>query len=173
MIQLPKPGLYRTTQPYPGLEDQLPAATLVYVGQRPDEELPFVVRPGQNFRNEWYWSEPTLTLRSPTWAKTLVALPAEGFYVLPVDFAPAEGIRWPRNAIVQLGYNARGQGILFLAERHANEERNVLSFSERGVGVDDAFMRRLERAPVLLVRPEAQPGSAGPGGAAGAETESG
>ncbi|HEU4404098.1 MAG TPA: hypothetical protein VFS43_02215 [Polyangiaceae bacterium] len=166
MIQLPKPGLYRTTQPYPGLEDALPAPALVYVGQRPDDGLPFVVRPGQNFRNEWYWTEPTITLRSPTWAKTLVALPAEGFYTLPADFAPAENIRWPRNAIVQLGYNARGQGIVFLAERHANEERNVLSFSERGASVDDEFLRRLVRAPVLSVRPTPTPGDApepGPG----------
>ncbi len=166
MIELPKPGLYRTTQPYPGQETELPAPALVYVGQREDNDLPFVVRPAQNHRNEWYWTEPVIALRSPTWAKTLVPLPGEGFYVLPEDFAPGEGVRWPRNALVQLGYNARAQGILFLAERHAGDSRNVLAFSERGVGINDALLRRLVRAPVLTVRPTeagAAPGGAEPG----------
>jgi hypothetical protein len=152
MIDLPKPGLYRTTQPYPGQESELPAQALVYVGQRPEDPLPFVVRPGQNHRNEWFWSEPVFVLRSPTWSKTLVSLPPEGFYILPEEFNPVQGLRWPRNAIVQLGYNARGQGILFVAERHADEERNVLSFDERGISIDDALLRRLVRAPVLVVR---------------------
>jgi hypothetical protein len=160
MIELPKPGLYRTTQPYPGLEEELPAPALVFVGKRPEDALPFVVRPGQNQHNEWYWSEPVFLLRSPTWSKTLVALPPEGFYTLPADFSPGEGVRWPRNAVVQLGYNQRAQPILFLAERHAGDQRNVLSFSNRGIAVDDALMRSLVRAPVLIVPPPSEKSAA-------------
>jgi hypothetical protein len=152
MIELPKPGLYRTTQPYPSQENELPAQSLVYVGVREEGSLPFVVRPAQNHRNEWFWSDPVYPLRSPTWGKSLVPLPPEGFYLLPEDFSPGEGVRWPRNAIVQLGFNQRGQGILFLAERHVSGEHNVLAFSPRGVLINDTLLRRLVRAPVLLVQ---------------------
>lgn len=180
MIELPKPGLYRTTQPYPSQETELPAQSLVYVGVREEGSLPFVVRPAQNHRNEWFWSDPVYPLRSPTWGKSLVPLPPEGFYLLPEDFSPGEGVRWPRNAIVQLGFNQRGQGILFLAERHVSDERNVLAFSARGVLISDALLRRLVRAPVLLVQtppqestPQAEEPATDAPASPAAETESG
>ena len=62
MINLPDPGLYRTTKPYPGYEQEIPEGALVYVGKNPDTGVTFVVRPGSNRRNRWYWGEPTLSL---------------------------------------------------------------------------------------------------------------
>lgn len=150
MINLPDPGLYRTTQAYPGYEEQIPAGVLVYVGQN-EAGATFVVRPGANRKNRWYWGEPTLPLRSTVWAKTLKALPSEGFYNLPQDLQVGEGGRWVKNAIVQLGYNSEGQGIVFVAERHDKEDRNVLVFSDRGMIVDDALLERLIWAPILPV----------------------
>lgn len=151
MINLPDPGLYRTTEAYPGHEDKIPANALVYVGQKADTGATFVVRPSANRRNRWYWSEPTVALRSAMWGKTLKALPAEGFYTLPEDLVIGETGRWVKNAIVQLGYNGEGRGIIFVGELHDNEERNVLIFADSGVIIDDDLLERLVWAPILPV----------------------
>jgi len=151
-INLPDPGLYRTTKPYPGHEGEIPENVLVYVGQNQTTGATFVVRPGNNRNNRWYWGEPTIPLRSTIWAQTLVPLAPEGFYILPQNIETSDGGRWVKGAIVQLGYNREGQGILFVAERHDAEERNVLVFSERGIIVDDAMLQRLTWAAILPVR---------------------
>ncbi len=151
MINLPDPGLYRTTKPYPGHEEEIPEGALVYVGKNADSGMTFVVRPGSNRRNRWYWGEPTVPLRSTVWAQTLMSLPSEGFYTLPQDIEVGDGGRWVKNAIVQLGYNREGQGIIFVAELHEAEERNILSFSDKGMVVDDDLLKRLTWAPILPV----------------------
>ena len=89
MIKRPEPGLYRTTKPYPGQEGAFPAGVLIYLGL--EEGVPFVVRPGQNRRNRWFWGKPTQPLRASSWAETLKPLPSEGFYTLPYDIQ-VEGI---------------------------------------------------------------------------------
>ena len=151
MIDLPDPGLYRTTQPYPGHEEAFPAGVLVYLGQPQNGGVKFVVRPGQNRNNRWFWGEPTTPLRSPTWAKTLKSLPPEGFYTLPDAIEFDGGGRWLKNAIVQLGYNEHGQGIIFVAEQREGDDHNALFFSDRGMMVDDAMLDRLIWAPILPV----------------------
>ena len=149
-MNLPEPGLYRTTQPYPGKEDQIPAGVLVYVGQNKDG-VTFVVRPGQNRRNRWFWGEPTVPLRSTTWGATLKALPSQGWYTLPEELNLGEGGVWRKNAIVQLGYNGDGKGIIFVAEDHEGETRNVLEFSDKGVMVEDSLLFRLQWAATIPV----------------------
>jgi hypothetical protein len=150
-IKLPDPGLYRTTKAYPGQEAGFPAGVLVYVGQKPDGSA-FVVRPGANRRNRWFWGEPVTVLRSLSWAETLKPLRQQGFYTLPEDIELGGGGRWLRNAIVQLGYNGEGKAILFVAEDHEGEERNVLAFSDKGMLIDDDMLDRLEWAPILPVK---------------------
>ena len=151
-MNLPEPGLYRTTAPYPGHEDAFPAGVLVYVGVPENGGLPFVVRPGANRNNRWFWGEPTTPLRAASWAKTLHKLPPEGFYTLPEEIPFDGGGKWLKNAIVQLGYNGEGQGIIFVGEQHEGEERNVLVFSEQGRLADDGLLKRLKWAPILPVR---------------------
>jgi hypothetical protein len=153
MLDLPDPGLYRTTQPLPGHEDTFPANVLVYVGQPSNGGVKFVVRPADNRRNRWFWRDPTTPLRSPSWAKTLKQLPSEGFYTLPDALDFEGGGRWLKNAIVQLGYNENGQGILFVGEWADDAEENVLRFSDRGLLIDDTLLGRLQWAPILPVRP--------------------
>ncbi|MEZ4224942.1 MAG: hypothetical protein R3B13_28575 [Polyangiaceae bacterium] len=151
MLDLPDPGLYRTTQPMPGHEETFPAGVLVYVGQPQNGGVKFVVRPGQNRNNRWFWGEPTTPLRSPSWAKTLRALPSEGYYNLPDSIDFEGGGRWLKNAIVQLGYNEEGRGIIFVAEQRDGAGENALFFSDRGMMVDDAMLERLVWAPILPV----------------------
>ena len=115
--------------------------------------MKFVVRPADNRRNRWFWREPITPLRSPSWAKTLKQLPSEGFYTLPEALDFEGGGRWLKNAIVQLGYNEAGVGILFVGEWAEDAEENVLRFSDRGLMIDDALLSRLVWAPILLLRP--------------------
>jgi hypothetical protein len=157
MFDLPDPGLYRTTEPLPGHEQEFPANVLVYVGNPSNGGVKFVVRPGRNTNNRWYWGEPITPLRSPSWAKTLKAIPSEGFYTLPETLELGSGGRWLKNAIVQLGYNESGRGILFVAERRDGNSDNALYFSDRGVLIDDSLLERLVWAPILLTSPEPQP----------------
>jgi len=151
MLDLPDPGLYRTTEPYPGHEADFPANVLVYVGQPANGGVKFVVRPRENRNNRWFWGEPTTPLRSPTWARTLKQLPPEGFYTLPQDVSFEGGGRWLKNAIVQLGYNGDGRGILFVGEQREGEAQNALFFSDRGMAIDDDLLTRITWAPILPV----------------------
>ena len=98
MLDLPENGLYRTTQPLPGHEPAVPAGVLVFLGDSQNGGGKFVVRPAQNRNNRWYWSDPTIQLRSPTWARTLNRLPAEGFYPLPDTLELSNGGKWLKNA---------------------------------------------------------------------------
>src|SRR5262249_13610480 len=104
--------------------------------------------------NRWFWGEPTTPLRSPTWAKTLKRIPSEGFYTLPETLEIGSGGRWLKNAIVQLGYNENGRGIIFVAERRDPRNDNALYFSDRGVLIDDHLLERLVWAPILMAQPE-------------------
>lgn len=150
MLDLPSNGLYRTTTAMPGNEEAFPAKVLVYIGEKNGQK--FVVRPGDNRRNRWYWGEPTTPLRSPTWSRTLKKLPSEGFYVLPEELSFDGGGKWLKNAIVQLGYNAEGQGIVFVGESRDASTENALFFSDKGMIVQDDMLDRLLWAPILPVR---------------------
>jgi hypothetical protein len=151
MLELPDPGLYRTTEPMPGHEQEFPSNVLVYLGKPSNGAVKFVTRPGRNHNNRWYWGEPTTPLRSPSWANTLLALRSEGFYTLPDRIELEGGGYWLKNAIVQLGYNERGQGIIFVGQRKEDGEQNVLTFGDRGLLISDEMLNRLEWAPILPV----------------------
>ena len=149
MLELPDNGLYRTTQALPGHEEAIPTDALVYVGQSNNGGGKFVVRPGNNRRNRWFWGDPTTPLRSPTWARTLKALPAEGFYTLPETLDFEGGGRWLKNALVELGYDERGRGIIFVGQWRDDGTENALFFSQRGMIIDDRLLAKLIWAPIL------------------------
>lgn len=156
MLEIPDPGLYRTTEALPGNEQAFPKDALVFLGQAPNGGSRFVVRPGRNQNNRWYWGEPTTPLRSPTWASTLKALRSEGFYTLPERVELDGGGYWLQNAIVQLGYNEKGQGIIFVGQRIDDGEKNILEFSNRGIVISDDLLSRLAWAPILPVKKDAE-----------------
>jgi hypothetical protein len=140
----------------PGHEEEFPVGVLVYLGQSTNGGGKFVVRPADNRRNRWFWRDPTTALRSPTWARTLKALPAEGFYTLPDTLEFEGGGKWVKNAIIQLGYNENGNAIAFVGEWREDGEENALYFSDRGLLVADEILDRLVWAPILPVKTKAQ-----------------
>ncbi|MBX3246177.1 MAG: hypothetical protein KF901_03265 [Myxococcales bacterium] len=148
-MSLPPNGLYRTTIPHPLAPEDFPAGRLVYVGRKGEE--PFVVVPHFNENNRWFWREPVTPLTDERWASSLFPLPVEGFYTLPRVLELGGGGRWLENAIVQLGYDRSGQGILFVAEKREMMEENALYFSDRGHRIDDVLLSQLRWAPILPV----------------------
>ena len=97
-------------------------------------------------------ASPLRAWRSPSWAKTLRRLPTEGFYTLPDTLEFPGGARWVKNAIVELGYNAEGKGILFVGEWREDGTENALYFSDRGMLIEDKLLDRLTWAPILPTR---------------------
>ncbi len=159
LMALPKSGLYRTTVAHP-LNDRITAGILVFVGT--GKTGTFVVVPHYNEANRWFWRDDasmTPLADGDSWAPSLESLPAEGFYTLPRTLNFESGGRWLQNAIVQLGYDRQGTGILFIAERRATMEDNALYFSDRGQRIGDDLLRDLTWAPILPVteHPEAPP----------------
>lgn len=148
-MTLPANGLYRTTIPHPLVPSEIPAERLVYVGRNSGDA--FVVVPHFNENNRWFWRDPVTPLTDEVWATTLVPLPTEGFYTLPRTLELGNGGRWLENAIVQLGYDRAGMGILFVAEKREAMADNALYFSDRGHRIDDALLRQLRWAPILPV----------------------
>lgn len=154
VMAIPSNGLYRTTLAHPLDAEAIPAGRLVYVGRK--EDGPFVVVPHYNERNRWFWKDPVTPLTDETWGSTLKRLPAEGFYTLPRALEFDAGGKWLKNAIVQLGYDRTGTGILFVAEQHHASVDNALYFSDRGHRIEDELLDALIWAPILPVKEAAE-----------------
>lgn len=129
---LPPCGLYRTTKPLSGNEEKFPAGTLVYFHNHSDSGLPSVLAPDHNIQNRWHFHGPAVEFRGLAWADTLQKVPEEGFYMLRKELT-FDGGKWPKSALVQLGYTKDANPILFIAQVRAKLEENDLFFSERGV----------------------------------------
>lgn len=146
---LPDCGLYRTTKPLPGHEEQVPAGILVYFHNHSDSGLPVVLTPDHNVLNRWHFHGPPIEFRGLQWASTLQKMPEEGFFTLKKDLS-FDGGSWPRNALVQLGYTRAGEPILFMARVRARLEENDLWFSDKGLKITRDQLSVLDRANVHI-----------------------
>lgn len=142
-------GLYRTTLAHPLKPEAIGKDVLVFVGTRDDG--PFVVHPHYNEKNRWFWRDPVVPLTDEVWSKTLKPLRTEGYYTLPKPLNFEGGGKWLQDAIVQLGYDRTGHGILFIAERRDTAEENALWFSPHGHRIEDDLLAELRWAPILPV----------------------
>lgn len=153
---LPSCGLYRTTKPLAGHEEQFPAGLLVYFHNHSDSGLPQVLSPDHNVHNRWHFHGPGVEFRGLSWADSLVKVPLEGFYLLKRELS-FDGGTWPKGALVQLGYTRNGDPILFIGQVRTKLDENDLWFSDRGVGIPREQMSILD---AIVVYQE----SAGEGG---------
>jgi hypothetical protein len=148
---LPACGLYVTTTPLPGHEQQFPAGLLVYFHNHDGESdggLPQVLAPDHNIQNRWHFHGPGVPFRTLSWTNTLLKMPNEGFYVLQSDLA-FDGGSWPKGLLVQLGYTRNGDAILFGAQVRAKLEENDLWFSDRGVPISRTQLSILDPVTVF------------------------
>ena len=97
---------------------------------------------GQNRRNRWFWQDPTTPLKAThaAWARTLKRRFLRRFYVLPETINMDGGGKWLKNAIVELGYNEEGKGIIFVGQWQEDGKTTPLFFSDRGMMVDDRLL---------------------------------
>jgi len=147
--RMPDCGLYRTTKPLPGHEDRIPAGALVYFHNHSgDGPLPSVLPPDHNIHNRWHFHGPAIeSIRNPSWVESLEKVSPEGFYTLRRDLT-FDGGKWPKGAIVQLGYTRNADPILFIARVRSSLDENDLFFSDRGVGIKRDQFSILEPAVV-------------------------
>jgi len=158
---LPPCGLYRTSKPLAGHEEQFPAGLLVYFHNHSDSGLPQVLAPDHNVLNRWHFHGPGVEFRGLSWADSLVKVPVEGFYVLKRELA-FDGGSWPKGALVQLGYTRNADPILFIAQLRGKLDENDLWFSDRGVGVPREQMSILDQVTVFQEQTSQDGGDHGP-----------
>lgn len=148
-------GLHRTTRPLEGtaVGEDLVVSFHDHAGRA------FVHLPMRNELNRWTWRADPIPVHDREWIETLEPLPPEGFYVLHDELSsPNARAKWPRGALVQLGYDRSGNPILFLAQQRFHRVENALLFADRGIRVDRA---RLDRLEPVIVYEEPDPNASG------------
>lgn len=147
-MDLPPCGLYRTTEPI----GNVPAGRLVYFHNHGDPG-PGVYLPEGWKLNRARFSRTGTTLPTENLAFTLERLPAEGFYRVTEPFTCCERNcrTFSAEMLVQLGYNARAEPILFVPEW----TESGLAIPERGTRLDPDRLDRL--APLRVATPRQTP----------------
>ena len=151
-----EPGIHKTTKYLPGHEAEVPPNRLVLIRTDGEFAPASVLLPVNNTNNQWSFGMPGIKIpaASLNWAKTLEKLPRESFYRLTKELTFGETGRWPKNTIVQLGYNQAGDPILFIAQRRNPLSGNDLFFSDKGVKVESSQIKDLE--PLFCFREAAK-----------------
>lgn len=136
-MPLPACGLYRTTKPL----NDVPAGRLVYFHNHGDPGAGIYL-PETWALNRAKWQSRGHTLPDDAWAASLEPLPAEGLYRVTEDFFCCEQrcVKFPRNQLVQLGYDGEANAILFVPEWSAKG----LGFPERGTRLEPSRFTKLE-----------------------------
>jgi hypothetical protein len=140
-MPLPPCGLYRTTQPL----DDVPAGRLVYFHNHGDPGAGIYL-PADWALNRAQWQGRGHTIPDEGWAASLVSLPAEGLYRVTQDFfcCAQQCVRFPKNQLVQLGYDGEANAILFVPEWSSKG----LGIPERGTRLEPSRFSQLERLEV-------------------------
>ena len=151
MATLPACGIYRTTQP---LEGHVPVGRLVFFHNHGDPG-PGVYLPSGWTLNRAQWHDTGHTIPSREWASTLDALPAEGFYRVRETFTCcAKACRtYEPDLLVQLGYNAEAEPLLFLPEW----TDSGFAIPEMGIPIDVDRLRCLAALRVVESEPHDGP----------------
>ena len=143
--ELPPCGLYRTTRDISGV----PEGRLVYFHNH-GKPGPGVYLPESWHRNRARFSPKGTTLPALEDAGALAPLPAEGLYVVNETFTCCEKrcVEYQPGMLVQLGYQASAQALLFVPEWRAGE----FILPERGNAVDTEVAKKMTRLRVPDVR---------------------
>jgi hypothetical protein len=119
--ELPECGIYRTGIALAGQEETLPAGTLVYFHNHSEKGPPLVQLPLDNTHNRWTFSEKGWLVEDTGFVEALVRLKPQGYYIISGQHihVSREEILGEKT-LVQLGYNRRGDSILFVGQFDGN-----------------------------------------------------
>ncbi len=146
-MDLPPCGLYRTTEPI----GSVPANRLVYFHNHGDPG-PGVYLPETWQLNRARFAKKGTTLPEENLAFSLEPLPAEGLYRVLEEFTCCEKNcrTFPADLLVQLGYNAQAEPLLFVPEL----SDAGLALPQLGSKLDADRLGRL--APLKVATPKQQ-----------------
>jgi hypothetical protein len=148
---LPPCGLYRTTETIAGV----PPDALVYFHNHGNPG-PGLYLPKSWSHNKATFHEGGHTVEDLELAQTLKALPPEGFYRVDATFhcCQKQCRSFEESAMVQLGYNRKGDAILFLPTFSSTG----MALPERGNIIEDAHLEKLSLLKVAFSRDNGPPG---------------
>lgn len=146
-MELPPCGIYRTTEPV----GEVPAGRLVYFHNHGDPG-PGVYLPEAWVLNRARFARRGKVLSDPGLAFTLQPLPAEGLYRVlePFTCCDKNCRQFSENLLVQLGYNAEAQPVLFVPEW----TEKGLAFPSMGTRLDPDRLTRIAPLKVVASQPE-------------------
>jgi hypothetical protein len=147
-MQLPPCGLYRTST----MIGSIPAGRLVYFHNHGDPG-PGLYLPAAWVRNRVQIQERGMTLSDPELFRHLEPLPPEGVYRVTESFQCCERRcrLFEIETLVELGYNAEGQAIVFLPEL----VDGMLAIPTTGTAIDHASLHRLKQLKVAHAQRDA------------------
>jgi hypothetical protein len=145
-------GLYRTTLPLPEQPQAVPEGRLVLIQVTPEHPHPVVVLPQKAVDNRWLFGNQGVLARDPAWLASLVPLPRQGFYTLTRDLEIGQGVRMPEGLLVQLGFTAQGQPVIFPGQLMPG---NSIQFAARGALITDLQLEFLKVNEFRLISPPA------------------
>jgi hypothetical protein len=155
----PQAGLYRTALPLTveGQPQPLAAPRLVLIQYVEGHEAPVLVFPKEVKDNRWTFQDRGMLVKEQEeFLKTLVSLPAQGFYKVSQPLQLGNNVTLPVGLLVQLGYTVEGRPVIFPAHLMPG---NAIQFSSRGAPLSDLQLDMLEvNAFVLLTPPPEQGG---------------
>ena len=133
---LPPCGVYRTTAAIGNVE----AGRLVYFHNHGDPG-PGVYLPERWIKNRAQWSARGTTCPPEFDHRTLKPLPREGFYRVARSFhcCAKKCVEYSPDAFVQLGYNGKGDAILFVPEL----VNGGFEIPDRGTALDEGVLGNL------------------------------
>ena len=139
--ELPPCGIYRTTAKI----GECDADRLVYFHNHGDPGPGFYF-PERWIKNRAVWSKRGMTAPRDFTGAGLKPLPREGFYRVAKTFhcCSKKCVEFQPETFVQLGYNGKGEAILFLPEIAGG----ALDVPERGTKLDDDVLRHL--VPMII-----------------------
>ena len=140
---LPPCGIYRTGAALNGKEEQVPAGRLVMFHNHSEQGPPLVLLPQSNTANKWTFHTHGFLVEDDEFVERMIPLMPEGYYILKEHIHVTEQEIIPDRTLVQLGYNGKGEGILF----PGRFEGNNIAFPEKGYGFkNDSIFDNLEQA---------------------------
>ncbi len=143
MSELPACGIYRTLAPIGGV----PEGRLVYFHNH-GEPGPGIYLPASWKNNRAQWQSQGNLLGDPSNANKLEALEPEGFYRIQESFfcCAKQCRRFEPNLLVQLGYNAAAEPILFTPTLSAHG----MGLPETGSRIDRDRLSKLDQLRVVV-----------------------
>lgn len=137
MAELPPCGLYRTGRAL----GEIPAGRLVYFHNHGNPGAG-IYAPQSWQQNRARFSESGVPIPDPAWAESLQPLRGEGFYRVsaPFECCDKKCRTYDGSMLVQLGYDAAGEAILFVPEWTTTG----FTIPERGTKVAQDRLTQLE-----------------------------